>query len=593
MPEPAFAIRPVVSWPREATAGRRYLMTIDLEPDDPQAAWPYAGEEILVHCLVDSAPLFISEPMQDTAVVLHRFGGSYGPVRYVLTAAERPMTGSIHLALVNANGAPVGGYDLGQVSVVAEGGAEGEVVARVPRARRAAPPPRGNTVLRGRIVTLDASSEVIENGALYVDADGRIAGLLPAAAPAPSGFADARTIEARGSIYPGLIDLHVLPRYSMLPLWIPPGREQPFTSRYQWPGQRTYDEAIVRPAKALSERAPEAVARYAAVRALVGGTTTVRAGRELRGQVVRNAAYDFAGKGPWARSSIAPLRAERDFEASRRAMQDGRPFFCHIAEGTDPKLVEEFVGLREHGCVRPELVGVHGVALGPKEFHEWSEVGGHLVWCPFSSLWWYAHTADVRAAADAGLNISLSSDWSPSGTKNPLGILKVADMWNRERLEGLFSDEQLCRMVTSNPAAALRWDDRIGRLRPGMAADLVAIADRESDPYRNLVGARERDVQLVMVGGVVAYGAADLVDAAGSDAVEVEGEARRYRLPASGRDDLTWSSVIDELVSWAGALPDVPTEVDSLVHDAAFFERIARNPMHRGLLTPLASYFGT
>jgi hypothetical protein len=44
---------------------------------------------------------------------------------------------------------------------------------------------------------------------------------------------------------------------------------------------------------------------------------------------------------------------------------------------------------------------------------------------------------------------------APSGTKSLLGELKVADLYNRSALGGLFSDLDLCRMVTSNPADAL------------------------------------------------------------------------------------------------------------------------------------------
>jgi hypothetical protein len=61
-------------------------------------------------------------------------------------------------------------------------------------------------------------------------------------------------------------------------------------------------------------------------------------------------------------------------------------------------------------------------------------------------------------------------------------------------------------MVTINPAIALGLDDKIGRVRPGYYADLAVFRKRLPDPYRSLVEATERDVCLVLVGGVPHYG---------------------------------------------------------------------------------------
>ena len=60
------------------------------------------------------------------------------------------------------------------------------------------------------------------------------------------------------------------------------------------------------------------------------------------------------------------------------------------------------------------------------------------MWSPFSNLWLYGATTDVAAARARGLRLCLGSDWAPSGTKNLLGELKVADLYNRASLDGLF-----------------------------------------------------------------------------------------------------------------------------------------------------------
>src|SRR5262249_18052355 len=70
-------------------------------------------------------------------------------------------------------------------------------------------------------------------------------------------------------------------------------------------------------------------------------------------------------------------------------------------------------------------------------------------------------------------------------------------------------DEQLVRMVTSNPAKTLRWDHEVGSIESGKVADLVVITqpgppsleELPDSPYRSLIDATERDVRLVMVAG--------------------------------------------------------------------------------------------
>src|SRR5687767_13290497 len=87
-------------------------------------------------------------------------------------------------------------------------------------------------ILRGRIVTMNATAEVLPSGVLYVDG-GRIAAVQPAGAPQLSGWRDVPRIATRGTIYPGLIDLHNHLCYNVLPLWSVPRR---YTNRNQWGG---------------------------------------------------------------------------------------------------------------------------------------------------------------------------------------------------------------------------------------------------------------------------------------------------------------------------------------------------------------------
>ena len=77
------------------------------------------------------------------------------------------------------------------------------------------------------------------------------------------------------------------------------------------------------------------------------------------------------------------------------------------------------------------------------------------------------------------MRICLGSDWSPSGSKNLLGELKVADLWNRRHMDREFSAEELCAMATRNAADALGWSERLGRLREGLHGDVLVATDRD------------------------------------------------------------------------------------------------------------------
>ncbi|MEH1830477.1 MAG: tetratricopeptide repeat protein [Nostoc sp.] len=113
--ELALSIQPVISYPRQAQVGKTYLMTIDLQSSEDE--WPYEEEEYPIYCMLDTSPLFSCQPLGEPAVVLHRFGGSYGAARFLLTAAQEEIQGEIKVTLVNGWGMPIRVLSLDQISV--------------------------------------------------------------------------------------------------------------------------------------------------------------------------------------------------------------------------------------------------------------------------------------------------------------------------------------------------------------------------------------------------------------------------------------------------------------------------------------------
>src|SRR5262249_40185876 len=161
--------------------------------------------------------------------------------------------------------------------------------------------------------------------------------------------------------------------------------------------------------------------------------------------------------------------------------------------------------------------------------------GAKLVWSPSSNLLLYGRTANVYEALAAGVNVSLGTDWTPSGSPTLLDELKVADialrdrrMLGKERTLGNGAlDRLLVDMVTRNPARALGWSE-VGSLEAGKHADLLLLhRPRHSpsdgmpaSPYRSLIDATQRDVRLVLLDGAPLAGDRDALRAAGARDVQ-------------------------------------------------------------------------
>src|SRR5215204_4700283 len=128
--------------------------------------------------------------------------------------------------------------------------------------------------LEGRVVTMDPWFNVLERGTVYVDG-GRITQVAPTNAPPPPGFQDAPVIGTRGTIYPGLIDLHNHLSYDALTLWQVP---KLYTNRDQWGGHPDYRKLISGPMGVLGKTPGyvEAVVRYVECKCLLGGVTTAQ-----------------------------------------------------------------------------------------------------------------------------------------------------------------------------------------------------------------------------------------------------------------------------------------------------------------------------
>jgi hypothetical protein len=207
-----------------------------------------------------------------------------------------------------------------------------------------------------------------------------------------------------------------------------------------------------------------------------------------------------------------------------------KAYIVHLAEGIDDPSRAEFDYMAKIGLVKSQLVAIHGTALTQAQLAQMGQVGAKLVWSPLSNLALYGQTTNIPAAIASGVMVSIAPDWSPSGSSNVLGELKVADRVNKERFNALLSDKNLVDMVTTNPAKTIAWNDKVGSIAVGLYADLMVLRGDGATPYRALIDAKPADVLLTTVGGQAFYGASTLVNAIGDgrtyETVDACGETR-------------------------------------------------------------------
>ena len=324
-----------------------------------------------------------------------------------------------------------------------------------------------------------------------------------------------RVIETDGVILPGLIDLHGHPEYNVFAAWEPP---RLFANRYQWRDSKAYARVVKEPWARLTVDAGnrQTLTRYAEVRALVGGVTAIQGASPRYPKeeaLVRNVDRRIFGQHR-ARSLVDLGRTEpADRQRLRDQIERGEvtAVYVHLAEGIDDRSRAEFGELVELGLLTPATVIIHGTALTREQLGQVKDAGAKLVWSPQSNLRLYGQTTAAADALALGIPVGLGADWLPSGSPSLLAELKVARRV-LARQGSRVSAKRLVGMVTAAAARIAGVGDFLGRLAAGRPADLLVLERRRDDPWENVLEADPSWVELVTIGGDLAYGRPDWIE---------------------------------------------------------------------------------
>ena len=192
-----------------------------------------------------------------------------------------------------------------------------------------------------------------------------------------------------------------------------------------------------------------------------------------------------------------------------KAAKQGFPFITHLEEGYDLETQRGVEILEEKGCFDGLDVFIHCIGFSDEDIRKSARVGASLVWCPASNLLMFNLTSKVRKMLQWGANVALGTDSTATGSVNLMDEMRCARQTYRRLYAEDLPARTIVKMVTENPAKALRMQKDIGSLEAGKLADILVIRQKKADPYDSLVDARPDDVELLVQEGTPIFGAAE------------------------------------------------------------------------------------
>ncbi|MFT3856751.1 MAG: guanine deaminase [Aquabacterium sp.] len=352
--------------------------------------------------------------------------------------------------------------------------------------------------------------------AVLIDADGRIAAVVPRAQPLPDAWADAEVLDHRGRlIMPGFIDTHVhCPQLDVIASF---GTELlDWLATYTFPAERRYADPAV--SEDGARRFVQALWAHGTTSAVVFPTVHKVSAQALFRHCAAHRMRMITGKVLMNRHAPDGLRddvvqAERDcidlidqwhgrdrqaFAVTVRfaptstleqlqmagrlcATYAGTYMQTHVAENRDEVrwVAELYPDARSYldvydrdGLIGPRAVLAHGIWLNEEDRAVLRERGAQIAHSPSSNLFLGSGLFDWAQAQREGVNVSLASD---VGGGTSLSMLRnMGDAYKIQALQGTrLTAWKALYTATLGAASHLGLANEIGGIEPGLMADLA------------------------------------------------------------------------------------------------------------------------
>lgn len=223
-------------------------------------------------------------------------------------------------------------------------------------------------------------------------------------------------------------------------------------------------------------------------------------------------AYHDNGEFSMAQVAIAPCQPvncykETFVESVRLARDKGVQLHSHVGEG-ESSVIEQVHGMRtvdyceDIGFAGPDTWYAHGWELTRDELSKMANSGTGLSHCPEPVYLVGAEITDIPAMDTLGVRIGLGVDGAASNDNSNLmhtvhSSYMLQCLTASKRQDQVPTPARFLHYATEGGASLLGRSD-IGRLAPGMAADLFTIDTRKLD----YVGTRHDPISLIAKVGI-------------------------------------------------------------------------------------------
>jgi 5-methylthioadenosine/S-adenosylhomocysteine deaminase len=195
-----------------------------------------------------------------------------------------------------------------------------------------------------------------------------------------------------------------------------------------------------------------------------------------------------------------------------RAVKNKWPFITHLSEGFDKEAMHGIEKLDNLKVLDKHCLFIHCIGFSDNDIKKVAKAGASVSWCGFSNMFMFNVTAKVRKMIKAGVNVTIGTDSSATGSANLLAEIK----YDRELYRKLYGEdlaaEKIFQMMTINAAKAFWMQDKIGSLDEGKLGDILVLKSSNNDPYENIVNANMQDIELLILAGAPIYGETRFLD---------------------------------------------------------------------------------
>lgn len=196
----------------------------------------------------------------------------------------------------------------------------------------------------------------------------------------------------------------------------------------------------------------------------------------------------------------------------KKAVKGNHSFIIHMEEGFTEEYQKGIEVMEELKCLDKYDILVHCIGFSELDIKKTKKAGASVAWCPASNYYMYNITCKIRKILNAGINVTLGTDSTHTGSINIIEEMRFAKNVYKKMYGEELDLKTLFNMVTINPAKAFRMDKDIGSIEKGKKADLLLISTKTEEPYKAFSEFKMEEIELLTLEGKPVYGSAAYKD---------------------------------------------------------------------------------